>query len=80
VEQYGDWSDEVGRARVVVDFQKANWVPVGRVRVVVYFQLGELGQKAEGDVYRCGGWVEAGVMRGGDLRRQMAVNRKVQVL
>jgi hypothetical protein len=40
VEQYGDWSDEVGRVRVVVDFQKANWVQVGRVRVVVYFQLG----------------------------------------
>ena len=70
----------MGRVRVVVDFQKANWVQVGWVQVVVDFQLGELGQKAEGDVYRCEAWVEAGVMRGVDLRRQVAVNRKVQVL
>jgi hypothetical protein len=31
-------------------------------------------------VYKCGGWVEAGVMRAVDLRRQVAMNMKVQVL
>jgi hypothetical protein len=43
-------------------------------------QLGELGQKAWGDVYKCGGWVEAGLMRGVNLGRQVVVNMKVQVL